>query len=70
MEEAIVKEDVLEILNTLNKGEPYNLLEHKLEFKDLNIKVDAIDGYAAAEVDYKGFNDVSVTVNGEKYKII
>ena len=28
------------------------------------------DGYAAAEVDYKGFNDVSVTVNGEKYKII
>ena len=49
LEEAIVKEDVLEILNTLNKGEPYNLLEHKLEFKDLNIKVDAIDGYAAAE---------------------
>ena len=28
------------------------------------------NGYAAAEVDYKGFNDVSVTVNGEKYKII
>ena len=28
------------------------------------------DGYAAAEVDYKGFNDVSVTVNGERYKII
>ena len=29
------------------------------------------DGYAAAEVDYKGMlNDLSVTVNGERYKII
>ena len=28
------------------------------------------DGYAAGQVDYKGFNDVSVTVNGERYKII
>ena len=28
------------------------------------------NGYAAAEVDYKGFNDVSVTVNGERYNII
>jgi hypothetical protein len=28
------------------------------------------DGYAAAEVDYKGFNDVSVTVNGHRYKVL
>jgi len=29
------------------------------------------DGYAAAEVDYKGMlNDLSVTVNGQKYKVI
>ena len=29
------------------------------------------DGYAAAEVDHKGMlNDLSVTVNGERYKII
>ena len=28
------------------------------------------DGYAAGQVDYKGFNDVSVTVNGHRYKVL
>jgi len=28
------------------------------------------DGYAAGQVDYKGFNDVSVTVNGQRYKVL
>tara|TARA_Y100001970_G_scaffold132492_1_gene163473 strand:+ start:26172 stop:29453 length:3282 start_codon:yes stop_codon:yes gene_type:complete len=49
LENAIIKEDVLEILKTLNKGESFKLLDYDLEFKDLNINVDAVDGYATAE---------------------
>ncbi|MBI51772.1 MAG: isoleucine--tRNA ligase [Chloroflexi bacterium] len=49
LENAIANENVIEILKTLNKGEVYKLLGYDLEFKDLNIKVKGVSGYAAAE---------------------